>query len=162
MRTRPGTLWRPRARGATLVEAVAGTFLLGTVLVSILLAKGRLATQVRRAEDALQACQVLDEFLNLWWADRDLLPHDAFGDVPGRDGWRWRTRPAANDDADALDADVIEVAVFPPGASVEAEPAVSVEIVLARTTQAATAPTQPGEAPTTEQGHEPKRGPYSD
>ncbi len=119
--------------GMTLVEVIVGTALLGTLLVSILLARGRLSVQTRRAEVRIEACAVLDGLLETWWSDRDRLPRAGEGAVPGRPGWSWRTRTVDREGAEVLRAEVVAVEVFRPapggGASGE-PPAASVEILM--------------------------------
>ncbi len=80
--------------------------------MSVLTAKVQLDGQSRRAAAKIEACQVLDGLLNQWWAAPDGLPLWDEGDVPGRDGWRWRTRVSPRLDAVALEAKVVAVEVF--------------------------------------------------
>ena len=54
--------------GLTLVEVVAGLALLATLLVTILLAFGAHAGQIRQAERRLEAIAVADELLREWSA----------------------------------------------------------------------------------------------
>ena len=128
MRTRRDKSWRRRA-GATLVEALAGMVLLGTLLVAMLVAKGRLTIQAQRAENRLQACQVLDGLLEGWWPDRKALPRSDTGGVPERPGWRWRTQIVESQSADAMRAQVVAVEVFAPNTR-DRLPAARVEILL--------------------------------
>ena len=129
MRTKHDKRWRLPVSGVTLVEALAGSVLLGTLLVSILIAKGQLTIQARRAQDRLAACQVLDDFLEGWWPTRADAPHEAAGTVAGHAGWRWQMRRVTRETATALLAEVVAVEVFAPGQS-DTTPAARVDILL--------------------------------
>ncbi len=129
MRSRSGKSWRWRAPGVTLVETIAGTALLGTLLVSIVVAKGRLAVQSRRSENRIRACAVLNDLLEHRWGDPNELRGNESGEAPGHKGWRWRTRILANEDALAVHAKVVAVEVFAPDQD-DSLPSASIEILL--------------------------------
>lgn len=136
MKTRQEPSWRRPRRGTTLVEALAGTLILGTLLVSILTAKVQLEGQGRRATARITACEVLDGLLNQWWTDPASLPRADQGDVPNYEGWRWRTRTVQSRSASAVGAEIVAVEVFgPPPASAELA-AASVELLMAKATDA--------------------------
>ena len=128
MRGRSQKYWRRRACGLTLVEALAGTALMATVLVAILLAAGRMKAQSRGAAMREEGCLIADGLLRAWWPDRHKLPRDARGAVGGKAGWHWRTRRVASEEAAALGGEIVALEVFAPGGS--GEPAARVEIVL--------------------------------
>ncbi len=115
----------------TLVEALIGTAMLGTLLASILIARGRLSIQSRRAIVRVQACAVLDELMATWWSDHEKLPRNGSGDVPEKPGWRWRTRIVPSEQAEALGAQVVAVEVFEADSDEAAPPGATVEILLA-------------------------------
>ncbi len=115
------------ARGVTLVEALAGTVLLGTILVSILIARGRLRIQASLAEDRIAACAVMDELLNSWWPDGRELQADTTGEVPGKTGWRWKTETMHRPGLEQLAAKVVAVELFSPN---KKSPAARVELLL--------------------------------
>jgi hypothetical protein len=129
MKKKPRTFWRRRARAATLVEALAGTLLLGTVLTGILIARGQLTVQARRADDRTDACAMLDDLLEAYWPARNDLPVEDAGDVPGHAGWRWRRREVARSEAEAFGGQIVAVEVFAPDAA-DAEPAARVELLV--------------------------------
>ena len=129
MSKRFGTSWRRRARGVTLIEVLAGTALLGTLLVSVLVARGKLAEQSRHAAARIEACQVLDEFMETWWPQHAGQAPEGAGDIACRPGWRWQRRIVPNEPAHALRAAVVAVEVFAPGAA-GVEPAASVEVLM--------------------------------
>jgi len=124
---------RPSARqcrrGATLVEAVAGTALLGTLLVALLVVRARMTVQASRAALRVEACTIADGLLAGWWLDRDTLPRDDAGAVPDRPGWTWRAERVTDDEAAALDAEVVALSVYAPGQP-PGLPAARVEILV--------------------------------
>ncbi|MBE3070513.1 MAG: type II secretion system protein [Planctomycetes bacterium] len=121
---------QPSRRGVTLVEAVAGTAILGSLLVSILIGASRFQAQAGRAERRLEACRAADGLLETWWAKREEFPRSAQGAVPGRDGWSWRTRVVESEEARALGGEVVALEVFGPAGGA-GEAAVRVELVVA-------------------------------
>jgi hypothetical protein len=126
---RRGKSWPPRCTGATLVEAVAGTVLLGTLLVYIVLARVQMDSQSRRSQQSVTACRIMDNLMNKWWKDPGNMPRNGQDDVPHEQGWRWRTRSRQQADALALYSDLVTVEVFAPDADDES-PAVKIEILL--------------------------------
>jgi hypothetical protein len=128
MNRKRATSWR-RAPGVSLIEAVAGTVLLATLLVSILQVQGRLKVQSRAVAQRGEACEAIDELLRGWWPDLPSLPREGAGEVPGRAGWQWQTRTVARQDAAAVDGQVVQVDVFAPQWSGPA-PTGRIEILL--------------------------------
>ena len=130
---------RPAAsrRGATLIEALAGLAILGTLLVSVLLASGKMHRQRGRTAQRLEAVRVADRLLEGWWQKRDEFPRDGQGTVePGGDGraWSWRTTVVENEAARKLACEVVALEVFAPEAAAETPagkaPACRVEVLL--------------------------------
>lgn len=115
----------------TLVEAVAGTVVLGTVLVSILMARVRVEKQSAAAGDRLEACGALQSLLETWASDADGIPIDHDGPVPAHPGWRWSTRRFQRDDALKLHADVLGVAIATSD-NPQASPVAVIELLLPR------------------------------
>ena len=113
----------------TLVEALAGIGLLGTLLVAILVAESRANRQAWAADRQMEACRAADELLHGWWAERKPPPAAGRGDVPGRDGWQWRTHTRPNPAAEQIGAQVVVLEVLRRG---EAEPAVTLELLAGR------------------------------
>ncbi len=136
MTTRSTASWKRCAAGLTLIEVVAGMALLGGLLVTILLARGRFVTRGRDIDRSLQACRIAEELLDRWWADRRKTPPRGTGDVPGHAGRRWRTRVVDNEAAAGLGARAVAVEILPPnegGEGGEPPPAARVEILLPTT-----------------------------
>lgn len=104
--------------------------------MAILLARGRFVTRGRGVERSLQACRIADELLERWWTDRRKIPPRGTGEVPGHDGWRWRTRVVDNETAADLGARAVAVEILAPGEGGddgEPPPAARVEILLPTT-----------------------------
>ncbi len=120
--------WRSR-RGVTLVEAVLGTALLASLLVSILLAASRLQIQATRAERRITACRIADRLLKTWWAKRDEFPRARSGRVASPEGWSWRTEVVADESARTLRCDVVALEIFAPD-SKDGDPAARVELMV--------------------------------
>jgi hypothetical protein len=136
MTTKSTASWRRSGAGLTLIEVVAGLALLGGLLVTILLARGRFVTRGRDVDRSLEACRLADELLERWWQDRRKIPRNGAGEIPGRYGWRWRTRIVDNEDAADLGARAVAVEILPPREGSddgEPSPAARVEILLPTT-----------------------------
>lgn len=129
MRGQSVARWRRSRRGITLVEAIAGSAILGSLLVAILLGAARLQAQAARAQRRIDACRVADRILEGWWAKRDEFPRRAEGSVAGRPGWTWRTQVVENESARALRGEVVALAVFGPDTR-EGEPVAQVAVFL--------------------------------
>lgn len=117
------------AGGFTLVEALAGMVILGTLLTTIVVANAKLISQASRAKLRVEACEIADGLLEKWWAKKDDFPRNGSGDVPNREGWRWRTRSLENESAETLNAEIIALEVFSPDWQ-DVLPTVRIEILL--------------------------------
>jgi type II secretory pathway pseudopilin PulG len=106
---------RRSAAGLTLVEVLAAIMLMGTVLVSVLIASGRQRAQAAGAERRMEACRVADDLLDRWWSDPEGMPPTGQGPVPGRDGWRWRTQATTDEGARILGARVVALEITESG-----------------------------------------------
>ena len=127
------TNWKRRSRrsmaGVTLVEAVAGTAVLGSLLVSILIGAVRLQGQAGRAERRLEACRVADQLLEAWWRVPEEFPRRDEGEVSEGDGWLWRTEVVPGDADRSLRGEVVALEVFAAGGR-DGDPAARVEVFL--------------------------------
>ena len=128
MKTKYGTYLPRSARGVTLVEALAGTAIMGTLLAGILIARGRLAAQAGRAAMRVEACRAADDLLERWWPKRQEFPANDGGEIAGRPGWTWRTREVASESAKRMHVRVVALEIFGPQPG--PEPAAGVEILL--------------------------------
>ena len=109
-----------------------GTAILGTVLVSVLVADGRLRKQASFAEDRIEACRLADAFLAEWWPtveEPQKFPRQGSGEIVDRPGWSWRTEILPHEAAEKLKAEVISLDVFSPKYG-ESRSAAHVEIML--------------------------------
>ena len=107
------TYWpRQRRSGVTLVEALAGTALLGTLLAAILLANAGVRRQAMTADRRQEACRVADRLLDKWDATWPNLPCDTSGPVENEPLWNWRTTSIDNPQADSIGGQVLKVEVY--------------------------------------------------
>lgn len=90
------------SRGFTLVEVLAGSVILGTLLVTMLVANARLTHQAARAELRVQGCRIADQLLSQWWVDPSNFPCSDSGSIDLYPGWRWQTTALASAQAAAL------------------------------------------------------------
>ena len=125
--------WRLRRGGVTLIETVAAVAILGSSLVSLVMASAKLTVQSRRAQDRIVACEIADNQLRNWWQDPKKLPRNASGQVPEYEGWTWRTRETENKQADDLRGRAVVLEIRSPAAK-DSDPSVSVEIILPKKT----------------------------
>lgn len=121
---------RRARRGLTLIEAVLGTAIMGTLLVAVLMGASRLQAQAARAGERAAACRIADGLLEAWWAKPEEFPRSAGGAVRPYEGWSWRTRVVENAQARGMKTEVVALEVFAPGAK-RGEAAVRVEVLLA-------------------------------
>ena len=129
MKRKSRTFSRRWTGGFTLVEALAGTAILGTLLAGIIVANARLISQASRARLRIEACEIADGLMERWWDKRDEFPRNEAGSVRGREEWRWRTGIVKNEAAEAMDAEVVALEVFAPGCR-GTSPTARVEILL--------------------------------
>ena len=76
-------------RGLTLVEVLAALAILGGMLASIAVARGRLLHQWTLAQQKVEAIQAADALLEGWWREPELIEREGVGMLS--DGLRWRT-----------------------------------------------------------------------
>lgn len=80
-----------RRSGLTLIEVVAALVLMGSLLVSSLLAFSAHRRQLRVADKQLQATMVAESLVRELSARPGGLPSSARGLVPGHPDWMWQT-----------------------------------------------------------------------
>lgn len=104
---------RYRTSGFTLIEVLAGLALLGTLLVSILVAKNQYMRQARLANRTVEACTAADALLGTWWEHPETMPRFGSGDVDGSNTLQWRVdRVSAPEVDERFDADVVRLEVY--------------------------------------------------
>jgi prepilin-type N-terminal cleavage/methylation domain-containing protein len=102
------------SRGLTLIEVMAGLAILGTLLASLVVARGRYVHQWALATRKEEAVQAADRLLAAWWINPDKLPRNAAGDVP--DGkLRWRTHVVESVAAEDLKVQIVRLELFETG-----------------------------------------------
>jgi hypothetical protein len=93
----------------TLIEVVGGLGLLATVLVGMLLAKGRFTRQAAIADRRLQAVSAANTLLSGWRQNPLSRARQGGGDVPGSAQKGLRTGPVLNPQASEWEAQVIRL-----------------------------------------------------
>jgi type II secretory pathway pseudopilin PulG len=84
---------RVKTRGATLIEALAGLVVLGTLLVSITLARGRFVRRRAIAEQKLAAATAVDALVSKWMTGNGAaIPLSDAGVLDGLPNHTWHTR----------------------------------------------------------------------
>jgi type II secretory pathway pseudopilin PulG len=115
-------------RGATLVEVIAGLVILGTILASLLIARGRFLRQDIRAQRQIQAIRALDHLAHQWMnGPAAAVPIASSGPLPGADNQTWRTRIVPDPSAAMLNARVLRIDVLDPA---ERQPIASLDLLL--------------------------------
>jgi type II secretory pathway pseudopilin PulG len=88
---------RPVRSGLSLIEVIAGIALLSTLLVSSMLAWSTHRLQIRRSQLQIEAAQLADQQLSLWYSERGALPVQKSGPLLNHDFLRWRIEPIDHD-----------------------------------------------------------------
>jgi type II secretory pathway pseudopilin PulG len=91
---------RNRRSGLSLLEVIAGIALLSTLLVSCMLAWSLHRRQIRVAELQIEAAELADQQLTLWYADKGRLPEQPAGSLMDHKTLKWTLEPV--DEADDL------------------------------------------------------------
>jgi hypothetical protein len=94
----------------TLIEVVAGLVILGTILASLAIARGRFARQLAAADRTLAATRALDSLITEWMASSP--PVNRHGNLAGPRGLEWQTRTLQSREAEQLSAAVLRVEVI--------------------------------------------------
>ena len=97
----------------TLVEVVTGVVILGTVLASLAVARGRFARQWSEADQKLAATRALDALINEWMSGGGTpaprVPLQAEGPLAGLRDCVWRTQTVRDASAAQLNAVIVRV-----------------------------------------------------
>jgi len=112
----------------TLVEVLAGTALLGTLLAGLLVSSSRLTALSRRSYEKEEACRAADDLLDGWWPKKEKIPRNQSGDVPNHPGWSWRTSVTRQIQVGTAKLDVLAVDVRPSGGTADANDSGSVRV----------------------------------
>jgi hypothetical protein len=132
----------------TLVEVLAGLVVLGTVLASLVVARGRLLRQWADADRKLTAAHAVDELMSKWMSGPpNAVPVPRQGALAGAPDCVWRTQFVAGRAARDLHARVVRVEVFDARAPRRTTPLLTLDFLLRDVRQnlpAATAPKPAG------------------
>ena len=119
-------MWKPR-RAMTLIEIVAGLVILGTILASLAIARGRFMRQWAAADRKLVAGKALDGLIADWMRV-PLVPLNRQGALGDGKHFIWRTHTVRSPDA-ILSAAVVRVEVFDREEKLSA-PILSVDLMV--------------------------------
>ncbi len=93
--------------GATLLEVVAAVAIMGSLLVSVVVAIGQVRRRESESYRRLDAARALDQLLDGWYGDTRRLPTGRQGPVPDHAGLTWTITPVS--EVEQLDASVVHV-----------------------------------------------------
>jgi hypothetical protein len=122
----------------TLIELLAGLVVLGTVLASIGMARGRFLRQWAEADRRLAATRAVDHLLERWMSGpAERIPLAAQGELYGMTRHVWRTTPRRDRAAEALGLTIVRLDVFDRATEPRAgaAPVVSVEFLVPQIAQ---------------------------
>ena len=105
---------RFRRPGVTLIEILAGLAVLGVLISSIMIARGRALRQWADADARLQASRAVDELVTTWIAgpeSPDRIPVPASGTLAGLPDYLWRTTYLSDPAARQLSANIVRLEV---------------------------------------------------
>ena len=112
----------------TLIEIVVGLVILGTILASLAIARGRFARQWAAADRKLTATRALDSLIT-GWMERPLVPVNRQGPLPDAKNFTWRTRAVRAPDP-ILQTATIRVEVFDGEKPRDDAPVLSVDLLV--------------------------------
>jgi hypothetical protein len=114
----------------TLIEVLAGLVVLGTVLASVTIARGRFMRQAARAQQKIEATRAIDEMISTWLiGPPDELPVPSQGSLNGSRNLAWRTSWRFDRAAESLGARVVRLDVVDHSFAHD-EPTLRVEFVV--------------------------------
>jgi Tfp pilus assembly protein PilV len=116
-------------RGATLIEVLAGLVILGTLLVSVTMARGRFLRQWAEADHRIVAAHETDQLIETWLTESSRnVPVSSQGATDDSDHHPWQTRVMPSPAAASVGAIVVRLQVFER--SSEETPLSSVDFLL--------------------------------
>ena len=123
-----------RRRGVTLIETLAGLVILGTLLVSVAIARGRFLRQIAEADRRLAAIRATDAMLATWMSGpAQNVPVGKEGVLDSTQSLIWRTREFRDPEASRMSTIVVRLEVFDQSSSASnraAAPVFAVEFLL--------------------------------
>ncbi len=115
----------------TLVEVVVGLAILGTLLASVLVARGKHLTQLHDARRKQAAVTAADSMLSNWFGEpNNSMPREGEGAVEGDQTLRWRSSKSLDSDIKVLNAEIIRLEIFDARQKHSNMSLVSVEVSL--------------------------------
>lgn len=117
-------------RGLTLIEVVVSLGLLSTLLVGILVAYHRHAERIRASQESLNALDGIDRLMCNWTSQGISAPYPAHGELPGEDGFVWRTEAIETNYHEPLGIDIVRVAVFREESASAGDPIASIDLAV--------------------------------
>ena len=103
----------------TLIEILAGLVILGTLLVSVAVARGRFLRQIAEADRRLAAIRAADALLATWMSGpAQNVPVNKQGLLDPARNLTWQTRAIPDPNASRLGAIVVRLEVFDQSTSV--------------------------------------------
>jgi hypothetical protein len=97
----------------SLTEVVVGLAVLGVLVASVMVARGRFARQWSEAQRKIEIAKAVDVMLAQWvGGEKEMIPLDEGGEVEGVEGVRWRTSVRRDSGAEAVGAVVVRVEVM--------------------------------------------------
>lgn len=123
------------AAGLTLIEVIAAIAILGTVLVGIVMAKGRHMRQMALTHRQADIVSATDDLISRWWLNGQTIPAPRSGTLSGDPTLVWQTRLVTHPVLKSLEAQVVRLEVFDtralPGEQVaSSEPIIQMDLVV--------------------------------
>jgi len=103
--------WRRSRLGLTLIEVVAATVILGTLLVGVVLVKSRHTHQLAVSARQRAAVRAADELISGWWHKPRGVPIGECGTIPTDESLVWETRLVENREVSKMGGQVVRVSV---------------------------------------------------
>ncbi len=119
-----------RRRGLTLIEVMASLAILGSLLVSLLMAKARSIQQWNAANRRIEATAAADGLLAEWWPKPSTLPRQATGKVAGTETLSWRTRVIEDQAMEGFGIEIVRLEIIDEQTVEKMDPLITVDLLL--------------------------------
>jgi type II secretory pathway pseudopilin PulG len=131
----------------TLIEVLAGLVVLGTVLASITIVRGRFMRQAGRAHQKIEAVRQADELISTWLSGPpEAIPVPSQGSLQATSKLFWRTAWRPDRAVESLGARIVRLDIV-DRTSPGVDPALSVEFVVRDLRQRGSPSSQPAGKP---------------
>lgn len=121
-----------RTRAFTLIEVLAASALLATLLVGVIVQQSRSLRQARSAQTRLAAIRLADKLLDQWWAAPGSAPLDGRGTFDEEPHLIWVLEPVDASPIEGLALQKARLTIVATGGSDNGGPVASTEILLPR------------------------------